>query len=200
MSRFLLFCIAIVIITFFGCSDKNSISKDKAKNILNNYFAKNCIILPMEQEESFRLYRDNEKTLHVKKEYKKYNFFKNYGYYISKKILDKNQSNFTSETYKLSQTGKKIFRFKKHRLFIEKGFCVGNYRVKNIQEFLEAKNVFNHKAVEVEFEAEIINMPNFTKNSQFRDIFPDFSKLEIYPNKIVLFQTNGSWSVKKEVR
>lgn len=190
MRKVFLVCITLFALFSLGCAKKQTISKEEAQRVLNDFFAKNCILLPMDESETFKLDTHNA-PLHVKRGVKKYEFFEKLGYYE----LHKNKA---VKTYKLTQTGQKHFVYKKQRLFIEKGFCAGQYEAIGVEKIDKTEEIFSRKALKIRFKAKVSKRCDFAKTTHFLEAFDDFDSFANTPKKAILIFTENGWSVKKE--
>lgn len=200
MRKIFLFCIAFFAFFAISCTEKKDITKKEAQMVLNDFFAKNCILLLMDESEVFRL--DAQKSpLHVKKGIKKYEFFAKLGYYRSytnDKSPNGNQIETSLKTYKLTKEGQKHFIVKKQRLSMEKGFCAGYYEASKIKKITKIDKIFNREALRVEFVCKASNKYDFAKSAYFLEIFQDFDSFASSIQKATLIFTEDGWKVKEE--
>lgn len=195
MHKLLLF-MAIVIV---GCSDKSSIDEHEIKKILNSYFAKNCIILQIDQEESFKIVHEDSMPSYVKNEMNKYEFFTKLGYYkVQKEADNKNEKGTLLKTYRLTQEGQKNFVYRKQRLSVEQGFCAGHCEATKIIKVIKIDKIFNREALRVEFMSKVSRKYDFAKTAYFLEVFQDFNSFTSNTQKATLILTENGWKVKKE--
>lgn len=189
---FLLF-ISIFALFAISCTEKQNISKKEVQRVLNDFFTKNCILLPMDESEVFKLDVYNT-PLHVKRGVNQYDFFEKLGYY--ELHTNENQMDTLIKTYKLTKKGGEYFITKRQRLTIEKGFCVGHYEAIKIKKFNKTDTVFNREALKVEFVSKVSQKCDFAKTSRFLETFQNFDSFTNTPQKAVLVLTKNGWKVK----
>lgn len=209
MKKILFVCVALFVV---GCSDKKDANRANFKSAISNYFAKNCILIDIDLPKTFKKYQDKKtKTFKLQPFYinslEQYEYFYALGFLEKKEEIqkEKNWGNSYQEilliTYELSKKGQEQYQSsKKSFIGSQNGFCAGNYKVKEVQNFTKPADMLGYTMSEVKMSLSIDNIPDFAKTEKFKKVFKNFKAYTNKPESIVLVLTDNGWVSEQEIR
>jgi DNA-binding PadR family transcriptional regulator len=158
--------IAILLLNGCGEIDKKEVSKENFKRVLNDYYARNCVLIAR-GEFPQELYAHN---MFGDGPIKRMEALEKLGYLTSEKIKKENKHSEPKKRFILTEKGKKVYVNKEKN----QGICAFTRQIKSIDNYTEPSNMMGITMTRVNFTFEPIKSTDTLNEMKNEKALADF--------------------------
>ena len=161
--------IAILLLNGCGEIDKKEVSKENFKRVLNDYYARNCVMV---SHGKFPMVMHTEGFMFggYKDLFKRTEALERLGYLTSEKIKKENKHSSPKKRFILTEKGKKVYINKEKN----QGICAFTRQIKSIDNYTEPSNMMGITITRVNFTFEPIKSTDTLNEMKKEKVLADF--------------------------